>query len=87
MPQALSWKSLKRRVDLRADAADDPAVAAREEQLCLTVLEERVEARAEKQPALYAQRGNPLFLVSMQPERKLYELAHIAARGDGLHLD
>ena len=86
-PPGVVVEVVERGVDLGADPAHHAAVAARQEQLRLTVLEERVEARAEEQPALYPQRGNPLFLVSMQPERKLYELAHIAARGDGLHLD
>jgi hypothetical protein len=74
-------------VDVGADTAHDVPVAASQKQLRLTVLEERVEAGSEKQPPLNAQRGNPLFLVSMQPVRKLDELAQISARGDGLHLD
>jgi hypothetical protein len=63
------------------------AVAPSKEELGLAVLEERVETGAEKQSALYAQRGNPLSRVRVQAERKFYELAHIAARGHGLHLD
>jgi hypothetical protein len=74
-------------VDLGADPAYDAAVAASQEELRLPALEERVEARGEEQPALDSERGNPLLRVRVQAERKLYELAQRAARGDGLHLD
>ena len=62
---------VERGVDLRADPARHPPVAAREEELRLAVLEEGPRARVEEQPPLYAKRGNPLFLVRVQPERAL----------------
>ena len=63
IPQELPWELVERGVDLCADATDHATVPPREEQLRLAVLEEGVEARIEEQPALDAERGNPVLLL------------------------
>ncbi len=66
-------------VDLGADAPDDAPVAPRAEQLRVAVLEEGVLAAAEEQPALDAQRGDPVRRGRVQPVRELDELAQLLA--------
>ena len=82
MPQRDAVELVVGVVDVRADPPDDAAVAAGEEQLRLAVLEERVEARAQEQPALDPQRGRPLGRGSMQPVRELDELPSVPARAE-----
>jgi hypothetical protein len=74
-------------VDLGADPADHPAVPPRDEELGVGVFEVGVEPRAQGDVPLQLERGNPLGVVSMQPERKLDELPPVATRGDRAYLE
>ena len=60
-------------VELGADAADDAAVAPRQEQLRVALGEERVVAPAEEQVALQPQGRHPDRRTRVQPERELDE--------------
>ena len=57
-----------------------------QEQLRVAVLEERVLAAAEEQPALDAQRGDPVRRGRVQPVRELDELAQLLAARHGPHV-
>ena len=69
-------------VDLRGDAADDAAVAQREEVLGPPVLEEGVLAPVQELPALEAQRRDPVRLVTVQAEGQVDEATEVARRMD-----
>src|SRR5215211_4055983 len=73
-------------VDLGAQPAHHAALAAGQEQLGLGVLEVGVEARTQEQPALQAQRWNPLRGGRVQPEGQLHELPPVASSADGSDL-
>ncbi len=73
-------------VDLRGDAPDHTAVAAREHVGRLTVGEIGVHPAVEEQAPLDLQRRHPHRLVSMQPERKVDEGLQLSATGDLAHL-
>ena len=72
-------------VVMRADAADDAAVAAGQEQLGVAVAEERVEAPREEDPPLELERRDPDAGSRVQAVRELDELLEVPSRGDGLH--
>jgi 8-amino-7-oxononanoate synthase len=78
-PPAVVLVGVERVVDLGADAPHDAPVAPRAEQLRVAVLEEGVLAAAEEQPALDAQRGDPVRRGRVQPVRELDELAQLLA--------
>ena len=86
-PPAVAVVGVERVVVLGADAADDPPVAAGEEQLGVAVLEERVEAAGEEDAAARGAAGAPRRRSRVQPVRELDELPQVPPRGDGRDSD
>src|SRR3954467_8586371 len=78
-PPAVALVGVECVVDLGADTPHHAALAPRAEQLRVAVLEEGVLAAAEEQPALDAQRGDPVRRGRVQPVRELDELAQLLA--------
>ena len=81
-PQSLPLVLVEGVVDLGADPADHPPVAAGEEVLGFAMAEEGVHAAVEEHPALELQRGHPQRVFAVQVERELDEALQVAPARD-----